>query len=79
MKMKVIEDVLEDGTITQRFERVDRQRKRDTPEDFHSPKVDAARAKRERRRLRNIRREWKKIVTSGTRENPGCVILVPRN
>lgn len=58
MKTRVVEDVLEDGTITKRFVIVDTQRKNNTPDDFHSPKVDAAREKRDRRKLRNIKLSW---------------------
>lgn len=61
MKTKVVEDVLDDGTITKRFVIVDTQRKNNTPDDFHSPKVDAARDKRERRKLRNIKNSWAAI------------------
>ena len=41
-------------------------------------RLKKAEEKRERRQFRNIRREFAKIVTSGTRENPGSIRLVPK-
>jgi len=42
-------------------------------------RFEKAQEKRERRKLRNIRREFKRIVTSGTPDNPGQIRLVRIN
>lgn len=68
MKTKVVEDVLEDGTITKRFEQIDRQRSAHSlAEDINVPAFKAAEAKRERRKLRNIRNEWAKVAGNSPR------------
>lgn len=41
-------------------------------------KQQKAELKRERRRKRNIKLTFKKVVTSGTTENPGQVLLIRR-
>lgn len=42
-------------------------------------RFEKAREKRERRKLRNIRREFKRVVSSGTLDNPGQIRLVRIN